>query len=570
MLNNLHLPNREGKEDALVTGLERSDIFRARLAAIVESTYEPVTSWRSLCWSSIAACVRETDEAIIAIRNDGVIADWNEAATRLFGYSAEEAVGRDIATIVPPSRVDEFTEIKDTLAAGGRIHQLETARLRKDGSLVDVSLSIAPIIDRDGAVSGYADITRDITSRKRMVEALRRSEEQFRQVVKGAPIGMYIAIDGIFRYFNPAALAMFGAESADEIVGRTLLERIHPDSSSAVIERIRLVREGKKAVPFLEERLLRLDGSVFDAEVSAIPVIFEGHVGAIVFVRDITEHKRAEVERRGLELQLRQAQKMDAVGRMAGAVAHDFNNMLMGVSAQTELLMKTLDPRQVEERARIILSAVETAAELTKKLLSFSRMEELTTSTFDLSHLVAETIEFIGRLLPKNISVDARLSASPCWVNADRVQMEQTLINLVLNARDAMLEGGKLVLSACQINADDLEPHEGVPGGTYAMISVADTGHGIPEQHLGKIFDPFFTTKPKERGTGLGLSIVYGIVTQSGGHIRVKSTVGAGTTFTIYIPSVERPTGGPPKLNPCPLEISEASCPQVSFPPSNH
>ena len=163
-----------------MTELERGDIARARLAAIVESSSSHVRSWRSLCWSSIAACARGTEEAIIAIRNDGVIADWNQAATRLYGYSAEEAIGRNIATIVPPSIEDEFTEIQNTLAAGGRIHQLETVRLRKDGSLVDVSLSIAPIIDRDGAVIGYAGITRDITRRKRMVEALRRSEEQFR------------------------------------------------------------------------------------------------------------------------------------------------------------------------------------------------------------------------------------------------------------------------------------------------------------------------------------------------------------------------------------------------------
>ena len=188
--------------------------------------------------------------------------------------------------------------------------------------------------------------------------------------------------------------------------------------------------------------------------------------------------------------------------------------------------------------------------QLTKKLLAFSRIQELATSTFDLNQLVAETIEFIGRLLPESIRVDARLSAAPCWVNADRVQMEQTLINLVLNARDAMPEGGELVLSACHIdiNADDLGLHGGVPSGAYALISVADTGRGIPEQHLEKIFEPFFTTKPKEHGTGLGLSIAYGIVSQSGGHIRVKSTVGAGTTFTIYIPSVERPQAEPPKL----------------------
>ena len=289
----------------------------------------------------LAGIIESSEDAIIAITKDGVITDWNGAATRLYGYSAEEAVGINIRTLLPPNRANEIEEIQNTLAAGGRIHQYESVRQRKDGSLVDVSLSIAPITGQGGTVIGFAGITRDITNRRRLEEILGRREEQFRAMVEGAPTGMYISADGIFQYLNPAACAMFGAASADEILGRHVLERIHPDSRSAVIERIRLLREGRKSVPLLEERLLRLDGTVFDAEVIAIPFTFEGRTGAVVFVRDITERKRAEVERGFLEQQLRQAQKMEAVGQMAGAIAHDFNNLLLGISMQTELLMKS-------------------------------------------------------------------------------------------------------------------------------------------------------------------------------------------------------------------------------------
>jgi signal transduction histidine kinase len=255
-----------------------------------------------------------------------------------------------------------------------------------------------------------------------------------------------------------------------------------------------------------ELRLRRKDGSAMLALIN-VAILSEASAALLELqgtVLDVSEARR-------LQEQLLQSQKMEAVGQLAGGIAHDFNNILMAISGQTELLLETGEACGLEERARKILCATESAGRLTKKLLAFSRKQELANSTFDLNQLISETTDLIKPLLSTNIDMDARLSPSPCWINADRVQMEQICVNLSLNARDAMPEGGKLVMSVSSVVVDDtcLSPHGDVPAGAYAMISVADTGHGIKEQHLGQIFEPFFTTKPKDRGTGHGLSIAY-------------------------------------------------------------
>ena len=236
----------------------------------------------------------------------------------------------------------------------------------------------------------------------------------------------------------------------------------------------------------------------------------------------------------------------------------------MAISSQAELLLDAAGPGSVEQRTRKILSATESAAKLTRKLLAFGRKQELASSAFDLNQLVLETADLIQHMTPPAIAMDVRLASSPCWVQADRAQIELTIINMVLNARDAMPDGGKLVISTAPlaITGKDQDSHGGVPAGDYILISFADTGHGIPEQNINRIFEPFFTTKPEGRGTGLGLSIVYGIIRQSGGHVRVRSTVGAGTTFLIYLPSVPQPYPDPPPFHPCPLGKYGGSCPR--------
>ena len=385
---------------------------------------------------------------------------------------------------------------------------------------------------------------------------VRDSEQRYRLLFERNLAGVFRSrADGTVIDCNEALCKMLRYSSPDEFRQNSLSVYFSEEERSSAFAALR----GQGQLVNHELRLRRKDGSEMLALIN-VAILSEASAALLELqgtVLDVSETRR-------LQEQLLQSQKMEAVGQLAGGIAHDFNNLLMVISGQTELLLETAEAHDVEKAARNILFATESAGRLTKKLLAFSRKQGLANSTFNLNQLVTETTDLINHLLPKNIDIDARLSPTPCWVNSDRVQMEQTLVNLSLNARDAMPEGGKLVISVSAVVVDDacLGLHGDVPAGAYAMITVADTGHGIAERDLGRIFEPFFTTKPKERGTGLGLSIAYGIVSQSGGHIRLRSTVGAGTTFSVYIPSVDRPRVHEPKFHPCPLGRSNASCPR--------
>ena len=382
------------------------------------------------------------------------------------------------------------------------------------------------------------------------------SEQRYRLLFERNLAGVFRSrADGTLIDCNEALCKMLGYSSREEFQQDPLSVYFSEEERNSAFTALRC--QGQLINH--ELRLRRKDGSEMRALIN-IAILSEASAAVLELqgtVLDVSEARR-------LQEQLLQSQRMEAVGQFAGGIAHDFNNLLMGISGQAELLLETTEACDVEKGVRRILCATDSAGKLTKKLLAFSGKQELAASTFDLGQLVAETTDLINHLLPKSIVVDARVPPAPCWVNADRVQMEQALINLVLNARDAMPEGGKLVLStsAIVIDDDDLGQHGGVPAGAYGLITVADTGHGIPEQLLGRIFEPFFTTKPKDRGTGLGLSIAYGTVSQSDGHIRVKSMVGAGTTFSVYIPSAEKPRASDSTSHPCPLGRSNASCPR--------
>jgi len=374
----------------------------------------------------------------------------------------------------------------------------------------------------------FVALRAEMQQRQRFEEEIQQSEECFNTAFRCAPEGMALSrlSDGCFIEVNESFARIFGY-SHDEVVGRTSIELgLWKDSAA----RARLLGGAGNDSQNVRTQGRTKDGREIELEISAERVRIRREDCLIFNIQDITP-------RLMLQEQLRQAHKMEAVGLLAGTVAHDFNNLLMAISSQAELLLGAADvPTAL--KARRILSATDSAALLTRKLLAFGRKQELAATTFDMNDFVSHICDLISGLLPRDVKLECRLADTPCWVRTDQGQLEQTIINLVINARDAMPEGGKLVLGTARvcIGAGEVLLHSGVPEGSYALLTVADTGCGIPPENLERIFEPFFTTKPKERGTGLGLSMAYGIVRQSGGYLRVRSAVGAGTTFSIYLP----------------------------------
>src|SRR5437867_70280 len=356
-------------------------------------------------------------------------------------------------------------------------------------------------------------------------------------LVELSPEAIFIQTDGRFAFVNSAMVKLMGASRPADLLGMPVLDRVHADFRPIVQERMRRIHENKETVPLIEERWVRLDGGCVDVEKTASPFIYMGREGGQAVVRDISARK-------SLEDQLRQSQKMEAVGRLAGGVAHDFNNLLTGIMGYSDLLLQRAgadDPTRgdLEE----IYRAAERAGALTRQLLAFSRKQVLVAEVLDLGVVITDLSRMLRRIIGEDIALMTVINPGTGKVRADRGQIEQVILNLTVNARDAMPSGGKLALEIGNVDFDSsyAQEHLRAAPGPYVLIAVTDTGIGMDPGTRSHIFEPFFTTKEKDRGTGLGLSTVYGIVEQSEGHIWVYSEPGHGTTFKIYLPRVAEP-----------------------------
>ncbi|MCY3023175.1 MAG: PAS domain S-box protein [Planctomycetota bacterium] len=373
-------------------------------------------------------------------------------------------------------------------------------------------------------------------------EALRESEARFRVLVEAAPEAIFVQSGGRFVYLNPAMLRLLGASRLEDMLGTELMERIAPEYQEAVRGRIRLQRETGKPAPLMDQEYLRLDGSRVPVETTAVPVRFQGLDAHLVFVRDITERKQAEAETATLQEQFRQAQKMEAIGQLAGGVAHDFNNLLFVINGRIELLLARLAPDDpARKELEVVYKAGQRAVNLVRQLLAFSRRQVLQPKVLDLNAVLADMDKLLRRLIREDIAFTTVLDPALKPTKADPGQIEQVLMNLVVNARDAMPDGGKLTIETANVELDAsyCRTHAGVEPGPYVMLAVSDTGCGMDENTKARLFEPFFTTKEVGKGTGLGLATVYGIVRQSGGNIGVYSEPGKGTSFKVYLPRVQ-------------------------------
>jgi PAS domain S-box-containing protein len=464
----------------------------------------------------------------------------------MLGFSADEWLGDPglvLKQLHPDDRERVLAEVfqsKDT----GKPLSSEYRLLARDGHIVWVRDEAIVMRDEAGRPCFMQGLLLDISEQKRKEEMLQKSESKFRTIFERVAVGIaLVSIDGQLMESNPALREMlrYGEE---ELRHRVFNEFIHPEDVAIDVDLDQELIAGKRDHYQIEKRFIRKDGGVVwcQLNVSFIRGGQQERPFTICMVEDITERKR-------LETQFFQSQKMETIGRLAGGIAHDFNNLLTVIKGYTQLSLNHIqegDP--CRENIEEIKGAAERAAELTNQLLTFSRRQILDMKVLDLNAIVRGLEKMTGRIIGEDIEMFTVLDDHLARVKTDPGQIEQVILNLVVNARDAMPAGGKLAIETANVVLDDTyaRTHIGVTPGSYVMLSVSDTGCGISPEIKELIFEPFFTTKEEGKGTGLGLSTIYGIVKQSGGNIWVYSEPGRGTTFKIYLPRVEEETGALP------------------------
>jgi two-component system cell cycle sensor histidine kinase/response regulator CckA len=481
----------------------------------------------------LAAIVEHSDDAIIALDLDGRITDWNAGAERMLGYTRSEIIGMPITTIVPADHHSEPFENQAKLKRGNTVVRRDSLRKRKDGMVIHVALTVSPIRDKDGAIIGSSGIVRDITERKLIEGALRRSEASYRSFVENAPFGILrTTLDGRILQANPALVEMLGYDSEEDVLGLNMATDVfrHPEE----LEEATAWCRRQDSMHGLEVDWKHKDGRHFTVRCDAHVVLDRD--GKLEFLESFVEDIS---QRRALEMQLRQGQKMEAIGRLAGGIAHDFNNLLGVIIGYSDLVSEHIGAdSQLHNPVEQIKKAGSRASALTRQLLAFSRQQVLETKVLNLNTIIEEMAKMLPPLLGEDVELRTSLAPALGQVKADRGQIEQVIMNLAVNARDAMPEGGRLSIETknSNLNEEFAARHRPTVPGNYVMLIVSDTGSGMDAQTQAHIFEPFFTTKEQGRGTGLGLATVYGFVKQSGGYVWVDSEAGVGSTFTIYLP----------------------------------
>ena len=484
---------------------------------------------------------------MITTRLDGAYLQVNPAICAMLGYTESELLRKQFPQTVHEDDLENFQQqFKEVLA--GRRHdiELEMRYLRKDGTTMWGHTTAVWQFDGENRPTYCIHLIQDINQRKYAINALQESRQKYEALIN--------TLEGIVWEADAETFEFsFVSPQAEQILGypvdkwlsqpRFWRNHVHPEDLRKSVEASNQARKNKHGYE-LEYRIVAADGrSVWLRDTVGV-VQQDGQVTKLRGVMiDITKRKEAELALQSSEAQLRQSQKMEAIGRLAGGIAHDFNNILTAITGYSELMQQKMDEtHEMFRETNEIVKAARRASELTRQLLAFSRQQVLQTRILDLNEVIIDMNHMVHRLIGEDIELVTEHADGLGSVKADPGQIQQVILNLAVNARDAMSGGGKLTISTENVTIETKQnagPRAGVEAGDYVLFALGDTGMGMDEEVRAQLFEPFFTTKEKGKGTGLGLSTVYGIVRQSGGHIAVESTLGEGTTFFVYLPRVE-------------------------------
>jgi PAS domain S-box-containing protein len=486
--------------------------------------------------------LNSTAQGIYGLDLEGRCTFCNPACLRLLGYrSPEDLLGKNMHALVHHTRADETpyseedSQIYTAVRTGQASHVAEALQWRADGTSFLAMYWSYPMY-KAGVPVGAVVSFLDISEQRRAEQALRESEEKYRELVENATCGIYRSDrDGNFLDVNPALVAMLGYSSKAELMTHNLNSDIYENPADRLSTLEMCATSGR--VESAEVNWKRKDGRIISVWVSGRQV--RGKDGQVkhfeVIVEDITE-------RRNLEAQLRQAQKMEAVGLLADGISHDFNNYLGVILGNADLLLSKIQSDKLQHYAEDIKEAARHAVQLTRQLLAFSRKQVLHPALLDLNAVVRDVVKILRRLIGEDVQIVIEAETNLASIRADHGQVEQILMNLATNSRDAMPNGGKFTIRTenAELGPEDVARHPYVKPGRYVRLSVSDTGEGMSEEIRSHVFEPFFTTKPQGRGTGLGLATIDTIVKQNGGYVWISSALGSGTTFDIYLPRVNK------------------------------
>jgi PAS domain S-box-containing protein len=479
------------------------------------------------------------DYAICMLTPEGNVANWNKGAERIKGYKPREILGKHFSTFYTPEDKANGLPAKALEAARKQKHfSTEGWRVRKDGTRFFASVVINPIYENRKLV-GFAKITRDITERQKALSDLHRSESQFKTLVSGVTDYALYMLDpsGIISNWNAGGQRIKGY-TADEVIGQHF-SKFYTPADRANGRPANALRVAVEAGRYEEEgQRVRKDGSFFWASVIIDPIRNEAGelIGFAKITRDITERKEAQEKLLEIQKRLAESQKLDALGQLTGGVAHDFNNLLMIISGNIHTVKKEVSSVKGGRALQSIEMASQRAASLTRQLLSFARRQSVQPQAINLADRLDAMRDMLKSGLGSTAALAIEVAPDVGFIVADPSEFETALVNLVINARDAMPEGGTVIVRARN-------------NGEVIDVSVEDTGTGIPQDIINKVFDPFFTTKPIGKGTGLGLSQVHGFTHQAGGTIDIESVLGEGTKITMSLPMSSLGEGASPDIS---------------------